>query len=469
MNFVMSTRALIAAITTALASFAPLRAHAAPVVTVQSIPVDNVSAEGLFVAADADNVPELMVIDQHTVKIYVGDRAAADVTLQLPEGTSAVDVFDIDQDGEGELLAVHGAKVLAYELRNGAAPRELFSIETPLSVPRPQPFPYAMAVPWNGTVAIALPRAASIELRALNGAPVETFPTQSADAGGINYGRPLSVRSVEPPQAGGPNTLELRVSMIHDVAPDLPEAVAPGITAAPGRPGTLSHAREAALGDPAHWPWFPLNAAADSPRVLYALEPPEFRDTLIRIRPAAGAEASGEDKTWRYPGALMPYGDTRLPDFNGDGFVDLLLWKAPVPGASLDALTRAATGGSWPLTTTVHLYDPQKGRFTPRPASPIKHHVAVSWFVTTEQGSPLRHVVFEDFNGDGMSDFGCSAAPDQFSLWWHTDGFSQAPDFTHTFPAPLTKLKSVYAERESPVALMLFRSPHALHVVRVTR
>lgn len=446
-----------------------IAAVAAPSVSVQSVAVDHVDAEGLFAAVDDDAIPELITIDHQTVKVYYGNDAKPVASVTLPEGTSAVDVFDIDNDGDAELLAVHGARVLAFELRDPGPARPLFSMETPLSVPRPQPFPYAMAVAWADTVAIALPRKTAIELRTLDGKPVETFPAQGPDAAGVDYGRPLSVRSVEPPQAGGPNTLELRVSMIHDVAPQLPEAVLPVDVGVTGRPGTLSHAREATRGEPANWPWFPLQPNADdSARVLYALEPPEFRDTFVRIQRPAGAPRA-EEKTFRYPGAILPYGSASLPDFNGDGFVDLVLWKAPVPGGSFDALTRAATGGAWPLTTTVHLYDASKGKFAARPSSPIKHDVGVSWFVTTEQGSPLRHVVFEDLDGDGRSDFGCSAEANKFNMWWYRDGFEQSPSFAHEFAEPLAELESVYAAKDAPVALLLFRSQHALHVVRVTR
>ena len=448
-----------------------LAVAAAPSFAVQSVPIDNIDAEVLFVAVDADDVPEAMILDNQSVRIFSGDAENPGAALQLPDGTSAVDVFDIDSDGQAELLAVHGAELLAFELAPLGPPTELFRVETPLAEPRPQPFPYVMALEWEDRVAIALPRKTAIELRTLAGAPVTSFPMQGPDALGVDYGRPLSIRNVDPPQAGGSNTLELRVSMIRDVAPELPESLLPPQSLSAGRPGTLSHAREATLGDPANWPWFPLQKRGDeADRVLYALEPPEFRNTLIRIRRAASdAQGAADEETYRYPGALVPYGDQSLPDFNGDGFVDLFLWKAPVPGGSVDALARAATGGAWPLTTTIHQYNPQKGKYEPRPSSPIKHQVNVPWFMTTEQGSPLRHILFEDFNGDGKSDFGCSTGPKTFAIWYYRNGFIQGPDFQHEFSAPLTDLEAVYASPDAKVSILLFRSPHTIHIVRGTR
>lgn len=447
---------------------ATLSGWAAPAVTVQSIPIQHSEADGLLVDVDRNSIPELLVIDHHVVTVFRAGDTKPFATVKLPDGAAAVDVFDIDRDGLAEVLAVHGIRVLAFELLGNSDAVELFTLDTPLSASRPQPFPYAMAVEWEGAVAIALPRKTSIELRGLDGTPLTTFSSAGPDAG-VDYGRPLSVRGIDPPQAGSANTLELRVSMIHDLVPELPDAL--GASAEPlGRPGTLSHAREATLRDPSTWPWFPLQPGTDrGARVRYALESPDFRDTLIRIWPAVDDTPEDEQKTFRYPGALVPYNEGNLPDFNGDGYTDLFLWKAPVPGGSVDALARAATGGAWPLTTTVHLYDPALGKFDARPSSPLKHQVAVPWFVTTAQGSPLRHVTFSDWDGDGRSDLGCSVEPNTFAIWFYRDGFTASPDVEHSFAEPLTALEALHAVPNAPEATLLFRSPRAFHTIRVAR
>jgi hypothetical protein len=443
----------------------------AAVFDVQTLPIANVEAQVMFAPADGDEVPDLFVIDNQTVTMYPS-RGGHPLALRLPEGTSVVDLFDVAGDGQVALLALHGGTVLKYELDEGglaAGPQLLFRASTPLNEPRPQPVPYVMGLMWEGRPVVALPEASRLVLRSLEGEEIAAFPISAAPGAGIDYSRPLHVRSVEPNQVGSGTALELRVSIIEDIEPHLPDALAPPPQPLRSRPATLSHAREAAGGDPSTWPWFPLAADGDSPaRVFYALEPPEFRDTLIRIGPLEAGEAAGAGQAFRYPGALFAYSEGSLPDFNGDGYTDLFLWKSPIPGISLDALTRAAVGGTWPLTTTIHLYAPEKGRFEPRPHSPIRHQAPVAWFMTTEQGSPLRNVVLNDFNGDGRTDFGCSDGPNSFAIWLYNDGFSQRPDFRHSFPQPLGRLEATLDAAQDGVVALVFRSPSAFHVIRVT-
>ncbi len=445
-------------------------AAGAPSFAVHAVPIENAEAEVLVADIDADAVPELVVIDHQTVRIFAAAQLDPVRILRLPEGTSAIDLFDVTGDGRADLLALQRERLLLFDTAAdaGAEPRTLFRMETPLAETRTQPFPYTMALSWEGAVVIALPRKGRIDLRTLQGEPVAAFPSLANDAAGIDYGHPFRVRAIDPPQAGSEHALELRVSMVRDTAPVLPEGVPAETPANAGRPGTLSHAREASAGVFASWPWFPLRRGApDSGRVFYALEPPEFRDTLVRVEGGPPAEDGAADvQTFRYPGSLVSYGDVDLPDFNGDGFVDLFLWKAPLPGSSVDVLARAVTGGAWPLTTTVHLFDARTGKYAARPSAAVRHQVAVAWYVTTDQGSPLRNLVFQDFNGDGRTDLGCSADPRTFAAWLFNDGFRQKPDFQHAFDDAVGDLEIVSATAGS-AAVLVFRTPSALNVVHV--
>jgi hypothetical protein len=169
---------------------------------------------------------------------------------------------------------------------------------------------------------------------------------------------------------------------------------------------------------------------------------PEGFETLIRVgtttedsATAGGPPSFGPAR--RYPGRLVLPPDTR-PDFNQDGFVDILLWQTNRPGLTVDALTRAATGVDWPLFLSVHLYDPEKQRYAPRASGRVKLEVPVAWFLSFGASAPVQHVVLEDFDGDGATDLGLSAAQDTYTIWRYTEnGFPDSASLTVPLSEPL--------------------------------
>jgi hypothetical protein len=162
-----------------------------------------------------------------------------------------------------------------------------------------------------------------------------------------------------------------------------------------------------------------------------------------------------------YPGRLGVLEDS--PDFNGDGFADLLLWNTPMPGTSVESLVRTLLGRTWPVRLTVHLFSVEKQRFEPSVAASLSVKAPVPWFLDEE--GPVRHPVFRDFNGDGNSDLAFCTDENTFSVWLYQDGFKSAPDETHVFDEPITRVELTADLDESGRHAIVLRSEHHRHAL----
>ena len=413
---------------------------------VESIPLGSQDARVFLAHADADSTADVFVLDASTLAIHSSAEEWKLKEVQLLEGTSALDVADVDGDGLNEVVAVCGERILRYTIPAGGdaapSPAELFSHPTQLSDVAARPYLFVMAVKHEGRMALALPCEGRLELRAIDGTLLATYPTGSGAPQRMGSGRPFWTWSVNPPRVGPPNALELRVSHVLDSVPQLPEDLFPADTVETKRPRwTPPYARI----ETSAWPWFPIGSGDGSAlRALCSLARPNYRDTIVRIRRSNIEEEDDDDVTIgperRYPGAVVLLEDS-LPDFNGDGYMDLLLWKAPRPGTSVDSLTRAVTGRDWPLTFTTHLFSPAKERYEPAPSSRAACTVPVIWFLTMSQQGPFRHCVLRDFDGDGHTDLGCASAPNRYAIWLYGgQGFREKPSFTRTFSSPLVSV-----------------------------
>jgi len=174
--------------------------------------------------------------------------------------------------------------------------------------------------------------------------------------------------------------------------------------------------------------------------------------TLIHVRTVlgdAGIHERSEAKIGpirRYPGALFKREDdgwlskayTYNPDFNGDGYFDLVLWDAPRPGVSIDSLVRTVMGRSWPVRVAIHLYVPDKARYDPKPAGMISAKVPINFFLNR---NPVANIAMVDVDGDGLTDLGFSTEPNNYHLWLAADGFARDPDWTHTFGEPIKRVE----------------------------
>lgn len=416
---------------------------------VQSIPLDHPNTRTFLAQADADSTADVFVLAGHTLIAYSSAESNAPLVVQLADNTSVFDVADIDGDRRNEVIAVCGERIVRYALAPAnqvSPPQDLFSLHTQLSVAVPEPSPFVLVLQHDGKPVIALPCENTFELRSPEGTLLVSYPIGEDAMRRVSYGSPFLVSPSYPPHIGKLDALEFAVSRSMEFVPELPADLAPvEITHTARRRGTWSQTRDAIDQEEDAWPWFPLQPEGPSDRrALYAFAPPDYRTTAIRIREFKSPYAAVRNKDLhvgperRYPGNLIALeGD--LPDFNHDGWIDLLLWSAPEPGMSVDAITRAITSSAWPVRLTTHLFVPEENRFAPTPSAHFECTIPILWFLTPDLAGPLRNIVLRDFNGDGRTDLGCCVAPNRFCVWLYGEnGFNAEPDFAQTFPDAIT-------------------------------
>jgi hypothetical protein len=442
---------------------------------VQTVPAGRADSQCFIAETDTDGTADLFILSGNTLFIYENAEAGARRTLPLRAGTAALDVADIDGDGFNEVITAGGGEVRSYSLAPGAeaAPRVLFRKKTCFSGYTGMPFLHVMAVMRNETPLLALPGENSFDLCKPDGEIVESFPAGLDAPYHASMGNPFTALTTAPPQAGPPDALEFRVRRTQVVKPNLPSELLPVETPAQlSRLGTPLQARDAAARPPEAWPWFPLRNgdAGRDERVLYAVTGPEPGDSLIRIQRARAErgqdEEAGLTPKRRYPGRLVTAKDNP-PDFNADGYADLLLWNPPAPAPTVTGITRAVMRQKWPLRITVHLFDPEKGRFSGKPDARLEFEVPVLWFLDTWTRMPLRLLVLRDFDGDGFCDLGCATDENEYSVWRFTpEGVSHVPDFQRRFPEKLRSIafvEKLEGRRRTSIAL---RSEAALFVLK---
>jgi len=405
---------------------------------VHALPLPSPNAQVLLANADGDATADVFVLDGLRLVAYPSAANYAPVAIPLAEDTSAFDIADLDSDGRNEVIGVSRERILCYTIpAEGTAPppRELFTLHTQFADAGRSPFPRVIVVKHEGRPLLALPCSGTIEMRGADGTLVSQHPIKENT-------------EIDPHAFGflSRSFGDLSIDVSIGRYPDSQSALPDGFSAAPledilkRRP--YGYKRPNDRSEEPYW-WFALKTDGTTQlRALCSPGSPRHPVTNIRIREASSEEDDFLDKNItlgperRYPGNVILSKDR--PDFNHDGYVDLILWKAPMPGMSVDALTRAITGGAWPLDIVVHLFSPEKKRFEPVPRAQISLTVPVLWFL---QGGPIRNEVFRDFNGDGRTDLACSNAKNGFAAWLFTEnGFSKSPDFQYTFPEPISGL-----------------------------
>lgn len=413
----------------------------------------------------------ICVLDGPTVTVYPAHGAPR--SLVFEPGTSAFDVADLDSDGQPDVVAVCGDRIRQYTFSEPATePQTLFRLNNQFSGHSPKPYPYAFLVERDKKKMLALPCEETFEARALDGTSIASYPIGDNAPRRISYGRPFQSHSVFPTQAASPTAIENEVTRLIDFQPELPSDLLPLDSASTvARRVTGLQIREAGHLDATQWPWFRLKKdAAGTDRVLYALSPPEYRDTLVCIRkvdPVERIKDSDDDisPSKRYPG--IPIVSAVPPDFNGDGYADLLLWGNGELMLSMDTITKTITTGAWPVTLSVHIFSPQKGRFEPSPAARLTVSVPIAWLISAESEPPVRYYVLEDFNGDGRTDLGCSLSPDTYTVWLYgQSGFETSPDFSYRTVTPITALAFYGDLEQTGRATIVLQTQNNLHILR---
>ncbi len=413
---------------------------------VQTVALPTPEARVFLAQADGDTSADVFVLEGRTLTAYPSATPGGTLALRLPDDASVFDVADTDGDLRSEVVAVCGDRIVRYLLAlEPSEPQVLFAVHSQLSAPVPEPSPFVLVLPYDGKPAIALPCERAFELHSPDGTLLASYPIGEGAPQRVSYGSPFMVASTFPPHVGTRGAIELSVSRTIAFIPELPEEVIPiSDEHMARRQGTWTQTRDAGSQKENSWPWFPLELTGPSRyRALYAFTPPSYRNTSIRIRRFASAEAAAPEKNVatgperHYPGNLIVL-DDEIPDFNHDGWADLLLWRAPEPGLSIDALTRAATGGVWNLRLTAHLFDPKEHLFASEPSSRIACAIPLPWFLTPDLAGPMKHTVLRDFDGDGRTDLAGCVTASRYCVWLYGEqGFSAEPAFDHTFAEPI--------------------------------
>lgn len=415
---------------------------------------------------------DILIIDGLRLTAYNGRTLEQVSTVTLEAGTTCFDVADITGDGRAKVIAVHGEQIVAYDFpemgQPMAPPRELFTARSLLAIAGNEPYSRILTIPHGDTTAIALPFEHGMELRGIDGELLTTIPTREEDLEEGHANETLRSDSGSSYDIGGPEALVASLTHSRFFRPDWSGFPEPERKLSGYSWGLLWRRTE----PPEEWPWFPLKTNREfGPVALVAASGLEMMESVVRIASippeseSVGFRPDIENigRQRRYSGqALLTY---QLPDFNNDGYTDLVLWRTPLPGLSTDALTRALSTGMWGVDVTVHLYDPQNERFEPAPSASLHCLVPATRFLNFPE-SPLDHVVLLDFDGDGRTDFACSTVHNRFAISLYGDnGFPRTPDFERAFPGGFYIVFSGDFD-ETGRAVVMLRTDDALYVIR---
>lgn len=368
----------------------------------------------------------LFVVDGETVKIH-GAGFSDTIEINLQSGTSAFDVYDFDEDGVSEIIAVCGDKILQYKLSADAPtspPSLLFTTDSIFSKGRTNPVPLPLVFQVENHTAIGLPTEDGFEFRTFDGKLIRKEKAETPQD--KSYGRGLGfsvVASTRGPVTSEPvvfrvrNTIEMDYSLPNSlVAEDVPIAF---------RKIPLAHLTFRDTESFTAWPWFPLSSSGDiSARVYYTIALPAMHDTKILILENMQTLADGKNATkvrndaLIYPGRIIPLGEM-LPDFNGDGYTDILLWSTTAFSNALDFVPKLLTDELVQVHVGIHLYNPDIRRYEAKASARIVTSIPFSRLVFSSEDSCFANVIFPDLNGDGFTD--CVWSPQgndlEFHLW----------------------------------------------------
>lgn len=436
----------------------------APLCEVVPYSFDTASAHCLAIDPDNDGRGDICVLDGKTVRYFPRAAFEPESTWALGENPGPFDVADTDGDGKSEAVWVDGTRVLRRGFLPGEQEELLFEVPQLPAWSGPA-FPQVLLVRNAGAPRVALPITGGLQLFALDGTPSKVEADEAPTA---TLGRPFHAWPVYPPQTGPEDALEFHLTYLVAVQPrwsgleylfnrDTVNA----------RRGTPRQAQDAAAEPPENWPWMALSRESEEERLLYARAGDGIGETLVRVRRRGEDSAADEPLVVgperSYPGRLV-ISDGTPPDFNGDGFTDLLLWNASEPAPTVNSLARAATQGTWALSLTIHLFNDRTSRFSPQAHSRISVEVPVSWMI---EAWPLRLDVFGDMNGDGKTDLAFATSPDTYRIWLcGSAGMSEAASFEHRFEESLQGIAFLSPWTPSGKQCLALRGETSFYVLR---
>ncbi|MCC6488208.1 MAG: hypothetical protein IT364_11980 [Candidatus Hydrogenedentes bacterium] len=415
--------------------------------------------------------------------------AGGERRITLPEGTGAFDVADLDADGLSEILAIRGDDLLEVDTLTSTSteglPRVLFKANSLYSAPSADPFPQVLVATFNLQLCVILPVSGALRAYSIEGTLLEEFPVSAANSAVPALREGVDAVSLTRPGTAPSGETWLKCYQTIEMAPNLPAELAPAPVshfttwsashevAAPedegGLPAGMEEGEYAGM-----WDCSSLQEDAARMRLLMC-RTDDTGNSLVFLYdvPLISGELNWAEAKRspirKYPGRVVrsdfepDIEYSQRADFNGDGYVDLVLADAPRPGTSVDSLVRTVLGRTWPLRLTVHLFVPEKERFDPKPFGVIDCKVPVTWFFGRE---PLRNVCIADFDGDKMTDLGFSAEESEFQVWLAADGFGDQPDWSYKFPGPIERIETVADVAGNGRMSVLLRCERTLFLLR---
>ncbi len=163
------------------------------------------------------------------------------------------------------------------------------------------------------------------------------------------------------------------------------------------------------------------------------------------------------------PGRIVIPGG-RPPDLNGDGYADVVLWRSARPAPTLDALANAARTGGWVVVVTVHLFEPEAGRFAARPVVWFRAAAPLESVLAAGVEGPYAQVRFNDVDGDGGDEMIVSGAGDEIAVWKYTGALATAPSYRVKLEGPVLDVPFSVTGPETGW-LAIVKTPRAFHAL----
>lgn len=411
--------------------------------------------------------PNIAILDDSTVTIYREGQLRAKSTTTIPANTLLFDLYDTDKDSIPELFVLTPNEVRHFPEPGNQTTVRLFALNEPLPWIVDQPFLHPLIFHYNNVRLVAIPYQDNITLRNFDGKTISVLPKLLSDI------HSLFTIPIEPNQIAPEGSFEIRVDTLLTTAISVPQELRPTSSTKPFAPISPRQLRDTEQLELDQWPSFPLTKSSDKiTKVIYASYAPEHIHTIIRIRKELPRNIPGAIEPFRYstkriyPGTIG-ISKAGLPDFNNDGFHDIVLWKVPMPGNSLSSLMGSLQSQTWPIEITTHLYDPEKGLYESRPRNRIKTTVALQYILTRQSESPLRNLSFADLNNDGKADITFSPRPDSIAAWLYDEDLNTQPDFASEFNDELSLITLNRAEAPNQQQSIMLRGDRSIYRIHI--
>jgi hypothetical protein len=435
---------------------------------VQQYSAESENATLYILPSIVSSAPDIVILDDTALTLHRSNSASKTLSHTIPNNTLFFDLIDTDKNGVPELFVLTPDEIRHYPASNNQTTVQLFPITPSLPWSVKQPFLHPLIFPYNDTHLVAIPDRENFILKNLDGKKISSLPKLISDTHSL-----FSI-PIEPNQLAPQGAFEFRIDSLLSTLVSVPQELRSKTPKRSFTTVTPRQLRDSEQLEFNQWPSFPLEPDSDTPtKVVYASYPPEHINTVIRIKRKLPRNTPTTAEPYRYsskriyPG-MIGISEAGLPDFNNDGFNDLLLWKIPMPGQSVSSLINSVQAQTWPLEISIHLYNQSKGIYEARPTARIKLTVALQYILTRQNQSPLHNLSFEDLNGDGNSDIVFSPRPNQISAWLFDDSLNNTPDYTSEFSDEVTLITIHRTNTRNHINSVLLRGKRSIYRVSLS-